>query len=62
MSDSRRFAEMLLEKEDVGVAPGYTFGESDDEYIRICFALSPDRLAEGLDRIVRCIDDNHNDI
>jgi|TARA_B110000881_G_scaffold216452_1_gene232054 aspartate/methionine/tyrosine aminotransferase len=53
---------MLLEKEDVGVAPGYTFGESDDEYIRICFALSPDRLAEGLDRIVRCIDDNHNDI
>ena len=62
MSDSRRFAEMLPEKEDVGVAPGSTFGESNDEYIRICFALSPDRLAEGLDRIVRCIDDNHNDI
>ena len=62
IKSSRRFAEMLLEKEDVGVAPGYTFGESNDEYIRICFALSPDRLAEGLDRIVRFIGDYHNDI
>ena len=53
---------MLLENEDVGVAPGYTFGEGNDEYIRICFALGPDRLAEGLDRIVRFIDDNHDDI
>jgi aspartate aminotransferase len=62
LKSSRRFAEMLLENEDVGVAPGYTFGEGNDEYIRICFALGPDRLAEGLDRIVRFIDDNHDDI
>lgn len=57
---SRSFAEALLAEEDVGVAPGYTFGEGSDEYIRICFALGHDRLIEGLDRIVRFVERNHN--
>ena len=62
IKSSRKFSEMLLATEDVGVAPGYTFGERNDEYIRICFALAPDRLAEGLDRLVRFIDENYHDI
>ena len=49
---SRAFAEKLLAEENVGVAPGYTFGADNDEYIRICFAPGHDRLAEGLDRIL----------
>lgn len=60
VQSSRVFAERLLEEEDVGVAPGYTFGPGNDAFIRICFALSHDRLSEGLDRIVRFVDRHHN--
>lgn len=60
IDSSRRFAEALLAEEDVGVAPGYTFGDDNDEYIRICFALGLDRLSEALDRIVRFVERHHN--
>ncbi len=56
IKSSRHFAETLLAQEDVGVAPGYTFGQGNDEYIRICYALNPERLREGLNRIVRFVD------
>ncbi len=52
MTSSRRFAEQLLEKYDVGVAPGYTFGPDNETHIRICFAQSHERLAQGLHRLV----------
>jgi aspartate/methionine/tyrosine aminotransferase len=52
-SDSLAFAEGLLAEEDVGVAPGYTFGPDNDAHFRICFAQSLERLEEGLARIVR---------
>ncbi len=55
-TDSMAFAEGLLEEEDVGIAPGYTFGPGNDAHFRICFARSPDRLAEGLARIVRYVE------
>ena len=60
VTSSRDFAEQLLAAEDVGVAPGYTFGPGNEEYIRICYALSQDRLAEGLSRICRFIEQHHN--
>ena len=56
IGSSRMFAEGLLAEEDVGVAPGYTFGPGNDEFIRICYALSHERLEEGLKRIVRYVD------
>lgn len=56
VSDSRQFAERLLAEADVGVAPGYTFGEGNRSHIRLCFALSHDRLTTGLERIVRFVD------
>ena len=47
------YVERLLAEEDVGVAPGYTFGPGNESYFRICFAQRPERLEEGLRRIIR---------
>ncbi len=52
-NDSLDYVERLLEEEDVGLAPGYTFGPGNESHFRICFAQSPERLEEGLRRIVR---------
>ena len=54
--DSFALAEAILAEEDVGVAPGYTFGPGNDAHFRICFAQSPERLEAGLARIVRFIE------
>ncbi|MGD8830728.1 MAG: pyridoxal phosphate-dependent aminotransferase [Pseudomonadales bacterium] len=56
VTDSLTFAEDLLAEEDVGVAPGYTFGPGNDAHFRICFAQSHARLEDGLARIVRFIE------
>ena len=60
VSSSRKFVEGLLAEEDVGVAPGYTFGEGNDGHIRLCYAPSHERLADGLHRILRYIDRHHS--
>jgi len=56
LQSSMDFALDLLAEEDVGVAPGYTFGEGNEQHIRICFARSHEQLREGLSRLVRFID------
>ncbi|MEM7251257.1 MAG: pyridoxal phosphate-dependent aminotransferase [Pseudomonadota bacterium] len=61
LTDSLAFAQGLLDEEDVGVAPGYTFGPGNHDHFRVCFALSHDRLEEALHRIVRYIDRHDND-
>jgi len=56
IESSLDFALGLLEAEDVGVAPGYTFGEGNEQHIRLCFARSHDQLREGLARMLRYLD------
>lgn len=53
LTSSVAFAEGLADTEKVGVAPGYTFGPGNEEYFRLCFARSPERLGEALERIAR---------
>jgi aspartate/methionine/tyrosine aminotransferase len=57
MTDSIAFAKKLLQDAKVGVAPGIAFGlpsdTDNDRFIRICFAQSPDRLREAMDRIAK---------
>ena len=49
------FAKHLLERANVGVAPGMAFGPPDDRdndrHIRIGLAYDPERFAEALGRI-----------
>ena len=56
LGSSQAFAEGLLAEENVGLAPGYTFGPDNDEHFRLCFAQSPARLRVALQRIVDYID------
>ena len=56
IKDSNVFAERLADEEKVGLAPGYTFGPGNEEHVRLCYALSHDRLREALERIVRFVD------
>lgn len=55
MTDSIGFAQRLVAEAKVGVAPGIAFGlpedRDNDRFIRICFAQSPARLSEAMDRI-----------
>ena len=55
VTDSMAFAKHLLEKANVGVAPGMAFGPQDDRdndrHMRICLAYDPMRFNEALRRI-----------
>jgi aspartate/methionine/tyrosine aminotransferase len=56
LDDSLAFCLKLLEEEKVGTAPGYTFGPGNAAHLRLCFALSHDKLDEALVRLVRFVD------
>lgn len=56
LEDSLTFVQDLLREEDVGLAPGYTFGPGFESHVRLCFAQSHDKLAEGLKRMVRFLE------
>ena len=49
ISDSNSFAQYLLDEARVAVVPGIAFG--NDDFIRISYATSMDRLREGMKRI-----------
>ncbi len=59
MKDSLAFAQDLVRRARVGVAPGSAFGVCRDprneSFIRICFAQDPNLLCEGLARIGRAV-------
>ncbi|MHB9027879.1 MAG: pyridoxal phosphate-dependent aminotransferase, partial [Candidatus Latescibacterota bacterium] len=46
--NSTDFAVDLLKTRKVAVAPGETFGQTTDSFIRICFATDTDQLVEGV--------------
>ena len=48
---SEQFADILLEKAHVAVAPGVGFGEHGEGYIRVGLLHTEDRLREAINRI-----------
>ncbi len=62
VKSSMDFAMQLLAQEDVGVAPGYTFGPGNEQNIRLCFAQSHERLKEALSRILKFVARYDNDM
>ena len=52
-NDSYSLAFEILEKAHVGVAPGIDFGENGEGYLRLSYASSIEKIAEGMDRLER---------
>ena len=50
-TDSMSMAKDLLINHNVGLAPGYAFGQQYDSYLRLCFAASLPKLERGLEGI-----------
>jgi aspartate aminotransferase len=53
MTDSMDFSQALLEKEAVVVVPGAAFGA--DQYVRLSYACSTERIEKGIARIARFV-------
>ncbi len=51
VADSFRFASETLASTRVGLAPGAAFGPEGEGFLRLCFAVEPDLLAEALERL-----------
>ena len=56
IESSLEFVKGVLAEENVGLAPGYTFGPGNEEHFRLCYAQSHERLREALHRVVHYID------
>lgn len=48
---SRKFAEIALEKCNVGLVAGTDFGASCEGFVRLCYAQSEDKIEEGIKRL-----------
>lgn len=53
---SEEFAYALLEKEQVAVVPGVTYGDACEGYIRTAFTMNEDKIIEGVKRIRRFVE------
>ncbi len=49
---SAGFADRLLDRAGIFVAPGSGYGERGEGYVRISLTVPDDRLAEAMDRLV----------
>jgi LL-diaminopimelate aminotransferase len=53
---SAEFADLLLDRAGVVVAPGLGYGSNGEGYVRISLTVADDRLAEAMDRIAAATD------
>ncbi|MHB1470036.1 MAG: pyridoxal phosphate-dependent aminotransferase [Thermoplasmataceae archaeon] len=53
--DGKEFSKVLLRDYKVGVMPGYLFGESGKDFVRISFATDDKSVDEGMKRIEQCL-------
>jgi aspartate/methionine/tyrosine aminotransferase len=54
-TDSRRLAIDLVDRANVGLAPGSAFGPGGESGLRLCYARKASDLVEGMDRLQKAI-------
>jgi len=52
---SEQFADLMLEKAGVALLPGTNFGEAGKGFVRLCYAVSLERIQEGIERIRKAV-------
>ena len=55
--DSRALASLLLERAHVGTTPGIDFGEAGEGMLRFCYAVSDQKLEDGLARLAPVLEE-----
>lgn len=53
VADSLAFCKYLASQHGLGLAPGVAFGAEGEGFVRWCFASSPSRIAQGLERFAK---------
>lgn len=48
---SEQFADLMMDKAGVALLPGTNFGKAGAGFVRLCYAVSRERISEGLKRI-----------
>jgi len=56
VEDSLAFCRRAVAEARVGLAAGYTFGAGNESHVRLCFAISTERLETALDRLAALLD------
>ncbi|MDA0341050.1 MAG: pyridoxal phosphate-dependent aminotransferase [Proteobacteria bacterium] len=51
MTDSLSFCKELIDRCNVGLAPGSAFGPSGEGYLRLCYASTPEKLHQAMDAL-----------
>ena len=50
-ADASIIAKRLVDEANVGLAPGFAFGQSGSAFMRLCFATNPDKLDQAIYRL-----------
>jgi len=53
--DCLELCKRIVDEAQVLLSPGCAFGQSAKGYVRMCFAVSEDRLSEALDRLEKIL-------
>ncbi len=51
VSDSLKFCKHLIDRCNVGLAPGSAFGPGGEGYLRLCYASTPSKLTQAMDAL-----------
>jgi aspartate/methionine/tyrosine aminotransferase len=51
MGNATEFCKRLVVDGRVGLAPGTAFGAGGEQYLRLCYAQSPERIGIAMDRL-----------
>jgi aspartate aminotransferase len=51
MTDSVAMCKELIDRCNVGLAPGSAFGPSGEGYLRLCYASTPEKLHQAMEAL-----------
>lgn len=55
MTDSKKACLDILRSSNVGLAPGYFFGEGSQQFLRLCYCRSPEQLQIAMERLTTAL-------